>query len=132
MHECFLWLYTHSSEAQVWLFWEHTGPKLPCVCFFSDSKQSVYSSFYPSVLWKRKTLLWSKPLSAHTGHSRPSPTKAQDDLTPEHLYSAGIQRLQIYHACPGGSSVLTHRGSLFAFQSFHYRLSNRSKTSSNS
>lgn len=53
MHECFLWLYTHPSEAQVWLFWEHTGPNLPCVCFFSDSIQSVHALFYPSVLWKR-------------------------------------------------------------------------------
>lgn len=54
-----------------------------------------------------KTLLWNKQLRAHTGRSRPGPTEAQGELTPEHLYSVGIQRLQIYHARPGGSSSPT-------------------------
>lgn len=132
MHECFLWLYTHSSEAQVRLFWEHTGPNLPCVCFFLRFYTIcpfLILSISPLEKDSLKTLLWNKQLCAHTGCSRPSPTKAQGELTPEHLYSAGIQRLQIYHAHPGASSVLTHRGSLFAF---HYRPSNKTKAFSNS
>lgn len=68
MHECFLWLYTHSSEAKVWLFWEHTRPNLPCVCFFPGSTQSVHSSFYPSDLWK------STPSKPYRGISRFVPT----------------------------------------------------------